>query len=234
MVKLIILYYLNIKSTHGYEIQKFIQTAGLDKWIKVKPGSIYYALNKMELSGEVELLKEQTLDSKVRKIYSITEKGRKQLKEYIKEELGKPLMSLPLDKFILPVTFKRLPKDEGCRIISEHIEELNKALHYWKYCRSVKIDDQSLKTEKISFDMTIDMIEDSIRWHKALIEEYDENIKQSSEKEEMIKNIDFDKDQNSNESDNVKIDELKNIILNDSKNSKTALEELISMMKGLK
>ncbi|WP_244834083.1 PadR family transcriptional regulator [Clostridium sp. BJN0001] len=236
MVKLIILYYLNIKSTHGYEIQKFMQATGLDEWAKIKSGSIYYALNKMEKEGQVELLKEETLDSKVRKIYGITEKGKKELKECIKEELSQPLMPISIDKFILPITFKRLDKEDGYTIISKHIEELNKKLDYWKYLRTIKITDQSLKTEKISFDMIINVIEDSIRWHKALMEEYDEHIKCSVEEEKIIRNTDFDKASNDNKKntslDENKISELKNIILSDSHNSKKALEKLISMMKN--
>ena len=39
MVRILILYYLNIKTTHGYEIQKFIQETGLEQWTQIKSGS---------------------------------------------------------------------------------------------------------------------------------------------------------------------------------------------------
>ncbi len=34
MIRTLILYYLNIKPTHGYEIQKFLQVSGADRWTK--------------------------------------------------------------------------------------------------------------------------------------------------------------------------------------------------------
>ncbi len=48
MIKVLILYYLSIKPTHGYEIQKFIQVNHMDEWTKIQSGSIYYAINKLE------------------------------------------------------------------------------------------------------------------------------------------------------------------------------------------
>lgn len=234
MVKLIILYYLNIKSTHGYEIQKFIQATGLDVWAKVKSGSIYYALSKMEKNGEVELYKEETNGSKVRKIYKITEKGKLELKNTIKQELDKPLMPIGIDKFIIPITFNRLDKEDAVKIISKHIKNLEETLDYWEYWKNIKINDSTLDVEKISFEMTVSGIKDSIRWHKAVIDEYDEYIKYSQSQELMIKNIDFGEVEEpkniNNEANKERIEELREIILNNPKKSKEALEELMNLM----
>lgn len=234
MVKLIILYYLNIKSTHGYEIQKFIQATGLDTWAKVKSGSIYYALSKMEKNGEVELHKEETIGSKVRKIYKITEKGKEELKNTIKEELAKPIMPIGTDKFIIPITFNRLDKEEAISIINEHIKSLEETLDYWEYWKNIKIGKSTLQVETISFEMTINGIKDSIKWHKALINEYDEYVKYSESQEVMIKNIDFGEEKetkvNNNEINKNRIEELREIILNNPQESKDALEELMEIM----
>ncbi|WP_235689849.1 PadR family transcriptional regulator [Clostridioides difficile] len=59
MIRTLILYYLNIKPTHGYEIQKFLQVSGADRWTKIQSGSIYYALAKLEKDGGVRVLKEE-------------------------------------------------------------------------------------------------------------------------------------------------------------------------------
>lgn len=234
MVKLIILYYLNIKSTHGYEIQKFIQATGLDVWAKVKSGSIYYALSKMEKNGEVELYKEETNGSKVRKIYKITEKGKLELKNTIKQELDKPLMPIGIDKFIIPITFNRLDKEDAIKIISKHIKNLEETLYYWEYWKNIKINESTLDVEKISFEMTVSGIKESIRWHKAVIDEYDEYIKYSQSQELMIKNIDFGEVEEpkniNNEVNKERIEELREVILNNPKKSKEALEELMNLM----
>ncbi|MGX4599995.1 PadR family transcriptional regulator [Faecalimicrobium sp. JNUCC 81] len=234
MVKLIILYYLNIKSTHGYEIQKFIQATGLDVWAKVKSGSIYYALSKMEKNGEVELYKEETHGSKVRKIYKITEKGKLELKNTIKQELDKPLMPIGTDKFIIPITFNRLDKEAAIKIINKHIKNLEETLEYWEYWENIKINNSTLDVERISFEMTVSGIKDSIRWHKAVINEYDEYIKYSQSQELMIKNIDFGEVEEQNNIDKKlnqeRIEELRDIILNNPERSKEALEELMNLM----
>lgn len=238
MVKLIILYYLNIKSTHGYEIQKFIQATGLDAWAKVKSGSIYYALSKMEKNGEVELYKEETVGSKVRKVYQITEKGKMELKNTIAQELDKPLMPISTDKFIIPITFNMLDKNEAIEIVNKHIKSLEETLEYWKYWKDIKINESTLQVERISFEMTINGIKDSIRWHKAIIDEYDEYVKYSQSQEAMIKNIDFGDVQehknNNDQADKRRIEELKEIILNNPQKSKEALEELMNLMNKLK
>ena len=235
MVKLIILYYLNIKSTHGYEIQKFIQAAGLDVWAKVKSGSIYYALSKMEKNGEVELYKEETIGSKVRKIYKITEKGKNELKKTIEDELDKSLMPIGTDKFIIPITFNRIDKQDAIAIINKHIKSLEKALDYWEYWKDIKINESTLQVEIISFEMTVTVIKDSIRWHRALIDEFDEYVKYSESQEVMIKNIDFgeveEPKNNSEEVDKKRIEELQEIILNNPEQSKEALEELMKLMR---
>ncbi|MBO3444852.1 PadR family transcriptional regulator [Clostridium sp. CCUG 7971] len=234
MVKLIILYYLNIKSTHGYEIQKFIQATGLDVWAKIKSGSIYYALSKMEKNGEVELYKEETHGSKVRKIYKITEKGKLELKNTIKQELDKPLMPIGTDKFIIPITFNRLDKEDATKIINKHIKNLEETLDYWEYWKNIKINESTLDVERISFEMTVSGIKDSIRWHKAVIDEYDEYIKYSQSQEVMIKNIDFGEVEEQNNIDKKlnqeRIEELREIILNNPQKSKEALEELMNLM----
>lgn len=238
MVKLIILYYLNIKSTHGYEIQKFIQATGIDVWAKIKSGSIYYALTKMEKNGEVELYKEEMNGSKVRKIYKITEKGKLELKNTIKHELEKPLIPIGTDKFIIPMTFNRLEKEQAVEIINKHIEDLEDMLNYWEYWKNVKINESTLDVEKISFDMTVSSIKDSIKWHKAVIDEYDEYIKYSQSQEVMIKNVDFGEvEEQKNEKkdlDKKRIDMLRDTILNNPEKSKDALEELVNLMSSNK
>lgn len=234
MVKLIILYYLNIKSTHGYEIQKFIQATGLDVWAKVKSGSIYYALSKMEQKGEVELYKEEKHGSKVRKIYKITDKGKLELKKTIEQELTKPLMPIGTDKFIIPITFNKLDKKEASIIINNHIKSLYDTLDYWCYWKDIKINESTLDVERISFEMTINSIKDSIRWHKALIDDYDEYVKYSESQELMIKNIDFDEVEDPKDviksMHKERIHELREIILNNPEESKEALEELMNLM----
>lgn len=235
MVKLLILYYLNIKETHGYEIQKFLQASGFDTWTSIKAGSIYYALNKMEKEGEIALVREETRGSRVRRIYKITDLGITRLKKTIEKELAKPLVPLNLDKFILPITFNKLDKDVAIKLIEEHMKELNKTLEYWNYWKNKKINCDSPQVERISFEMTIANYEYELKWDKALIEEFDLYYKLSGENEDIIKNFHFS-EMDENPTSNVdmskaSVNQLKDIILNNSDESKAALEKLITVIQ---
>lgn len=76
-LKLIVLKLLAEKPRHGYEIMDEIE-----KKIKWRPsaGAIYPKLQEMEFEGFVEV-KEVKVGEKTKKVYALTEKGRKKLKE---------------------------------------------------------------------------------------------------------------------------------------------------------
>lgn len=238
MVKAIILYYLSVKATHGYEIQKYIQTTGAAVWAKIKSGSIYYALSKMEKSGEVELVKEEAHGSRVRRIYKITEKGRDELEKVINEELAKYLVPIGTEKFIIPMFLNKADKEKGFNIIDKHIKELTEALEYWKYWRNIKTNTILTELEKLSFDMSIINIENSIKWHETLKKEYDIYVKEADKQYDVIKNIDFSEideaEDESVNSNNKKINELRDIILNKPKEAKEAFEELLKLLNNKK
>lgn len=238
MVKAIILYYLSVKATHGYEIQKYIQTTGAAVWAKIKSGSIYYAISKMEKSGEVELVKEEAHGSRVRRIYKITDKGRDELEKVINEELAKYLVPIGTEKFIIPMFLNKADKEKGINIIDKHIKELNEALEYWKYWKNIKTNTILTELEKLSFDMSIINIENSIKWHETLKKEYDIYVKEADKQYDVIKNIDFSEideaEDESINSNNKKINELRDIILNKPKEAKEAFEELINLLNNKK
>jgi len=236
MVKVLILYYLSIKETHGYEIQKYIQNTGLSTWAKVKSGSIYYALGKMEEKGEVELVQEKTQGSRVRRIYKISDKGREELKKALKLELSKNLVPIGTEKFISPSFLCEIDKKSGIEIINKHIKELKESLEYWGYWKNLKVVDKTQNVERISFDMTIETIKYSIKWHEALVDEYDYYVAFSSNQAKIIKDLNFDEinidEDRSITIDKEKIQELKDIIENKPEGAKEALEELLKMFNS--
>jgi len=238
MVKALILYYLNIKSTHGYEIQKFIQTTGLDVWAKIKSGSIYYALSKLEKSGDIALVREETTGSRVRRIYEITEQGRHELQQTLQQELEGDLSLITSAKFILPVLLNRIDKETAIPAIEAHLNGLRDMLRNWRYWERIKLSESSSQLERITFEMTISNIEYSMRWHEALLEEYDLHVNRSEKQEMMIQHVDFGEVEQSADNptglDMNRIDELKDMIMNHPEASKEALDELIQLMMNAK
>ena len=232
MVRTLILYYLNIKATHGYEIQKFIQETGLEQWTQIKSGSIYYALSKLEKQEEITLVKEETHGSRVRRIYQITELGKKTLHTLLEEKLNEELMPSASEKFVLPSMLNRLDKETAIEIINKHIQSLKDKQDYWRYWQNMKVTKDSLKLDQLTFQLPLANLEYAIKWHQALIEEYDSLIVLGKKQEQFIASFNFDAldEDHALTNQSNRISELKKKILDQSQDSKVALEELITLL----
>jgi DNA-binding PadR family transcriptional regulator len=230
IIKVLILYYLSIKSTHGYEIQKFIQINHMDKWTKIQSGSIYYALNKLEKDGFIVLKEEIGSGSKARKIYKITDNGKAELKELVKNELANELFPSGSDKFIIYPLLNTLDKQNMISLVNSHINGLRDKKTYLKKWQKIKINKQSLAVERISFEIMITNIEYQIKWHEALVEEMDKCIAASDEISNLISNFDFSNAETIEASTNDSIESLKQEILNNPESASEKLEELIKKL----
>lgn len=187
MVKSLILYYLSIKPTHGYEIQKFIQLSGIDQWTKIQSGSIYYALTKLEKEKCIHVLKEERTGSRVRKIYEITDLGRNELEKEMRTELMTPIVETGSLKYVLYTMISVLTEQEAKELIEKHIADLEEKRNYWEYWRDLKGNATANKLMKLSFDMTIHSLEDQIAWHEELLHGLDVYRKESEDMAKMIK-----------------------------------------------
>lgn len=191
MTETLILYFLSIKSTHGYEIQKFIQLNEMNDWTTIRSGSIYYALSKLEKLGHIVLAETIPINGKMRKVYAISKLGRQALKKSVKEQMNKNIYDVKSDKFIAYPFLKGLEKDEIIGVVIKHIENLRKAKENLEYWQTKKLHKGSLKIERLSFEMMIQGYENQIKWHQALIEEIDECLQASDIVEQLILQNDF-------------------------------------------
>ena len=228
MIKALILYYLNIKPTHGYEIQRFIQLNEMDQWTKIQSGSIYYALGKLEKEGLIELREEIGSGPKARKIYGITEAGRMALEALAQEELAKALYPTGSDKFIVYPFLDTLDKATIVQVTAQHVAQLKTQLNYLQKWQSIKARPDSLKIESLSFEMMIESLSYQIKWHEALIEEVDQCIAASQSLSKGIALFDFSQVEEKHSTKTPEgIEKLKAEILSDPKNASEKLEELI-------
>ncbi|QUI23723.1 PadR family transcriptional regulator [Vallitalea pronyensis] len=235
MVKAFILYFLNIKPTHGYEIQKYIQINHLESWTKIQSGSIYYALGKLEKEGLIVLNRQEKIGKKIRKIYGITPSGQQALETYFKEELDKMIYDIGSDKFILFPFVGMMDRDVLVQHIEKHIDTLRQKKSDTEKWQAIKVNNQTLQVEKICFDMMIANMDYQIKWHEALLVEIDACIALESQAAKLIKKIDFSHvnehevhGQVSGEDD---IETLKKEILNNPDMAAEKLEHLIQVLK---
>lgn len=240
MIRGLILYYLNIKPTHGYEIQRFIQISGMDQWAKVQSGSIYYALTKLEKEKYIRVLKEERTGSRIRKIYEITELGRKELENEMRVELAAPIMETGSLKYIVYPMISVLSTQETKQIIEKHISDLEEKKNYWETWRDVKAGAMASRLTRLSFDMTIHTLEDQIAWHRELLIRLNDYREESADMAKMIKAFEPDSipDGNQEESSRRELQERLAIIEKIKESVETdpklALEQLNEIMETMK
>lgn len=232
MISAFILYYLNLKPTHGYEIQKFLQVSNVDQWAKIQSGSIYYALTKLEKDKYIQVLREERTGSRVRKIYAITESGKEELHRAMAEELDRPISNIGSIKFFTDPMLSTLNRDEITIIIKKHVTKLMEQKSYWEQWHDIKVDDNAPALNRLSFRMTIDNLDYQIRWHEELLANLDYYIEASKGTEQIIKTIDFDqmeeKSTASEEEQRLQYAlKLKNEILKDPENAVVNLDKII-------
>ena len=80
---MLILKTLSNRELHGYAIVQFIQQSS-DNEILIEEGSLYPALQRLELNGWIEGEWGITPNNRRGRIYKITARGRKQLREETK------------------------------------------------------------------------------------------------------------------------------------------------------
>ena len=234
MIKVLILYYLNTKPTHGYEIQKFIKYTQLDSWTKIQSGSIYYALDKLEKDGMINLLREESIGSKVRKVFSITDDGKKELERSLGEELQKEIFNVGSDKFILYPFLNFIDKEQVIKQTNTHIKALKEKKAYFEKWQKIKLLDQYLKVEALSFEMIISSLNYQISWHSALLEELDKCLELGKKTEDFIRKVDFsviNEGKCTQILEQQTIEKLKTEILSNPAKAENKLQELIQLLK---
>ncbi len=170
MVQLLILYYLNIKPTHGYEIQKFVTLNEMEQWTTIRSGSIYYAMTQLEKKGAIELQALGGDKEKSKRVYSITEKGRELMFHLALEALKKPLSD---EKFVLYPILGVLDKEMVSQTLADHIETLKVKLSTFSSWLETK-SNTGIAMERASVTYMIRRVEDQIHWHRLLLTHYDE------------------------------------------------------------
>lgn len=236
MIRALILYLLNIKPSHGYNIQRFIEVNGIDKWSRIQSGSIYYALDKLEKEGYIYTLKEERNGARIRKIYDITDEGKEELRNALKKELEKPIAGAESDKFMIYSMINKLTKEEITASVEKHLKVLREKKVWWEKGKKIKITEKSLKLEVLNFDMVISNLDYQIKWHEALLEQLDQVIESDNAQEQLISNVDFStlNDVNYNDIDcekYAKIEKFKaKIMQNPTDNLEQKLNEFIKLL----
>lgn len=194
----LILYYLNLKPTHGYEIQRFIEVNELDQWTKIQSGSIYYALSKLEKDGLIEHIDRTNTAAKSRKVYQITDAGRQELSNLIRETIASPIYDIGSNKYFMYPLFTSLEYPKLEKELNKHIKMLKEKRDYLTSWKNLKINEASLEVEVCAFNMMIEALDMQIKWHKAILKDYDKITERHELFDQLVQTFNFDKPQNIN------------------------------------
>ena len=190
MVQLFILFFFSVKSAHGYEIQRFISLNRMSEWNNIKSGSIYYAIKKLEKDGYIRMIDKPEEGEKKKQIYEITETGRDVLKKLAYNEMSKPLQGAASEKFLLYPIIASLQKEEIIQGVEKHISDLEEQkirINDWRKEKEQK----ACSMEAITLDYMITAVDSQIIWHKMMLENLDNIIKDTNKIVKLIKETDF-------------------------------------------
>jgi len=190
MVQLLVLYFLSIKATHGYEIQRFIQHNYMDEWNSIKSGSIYYAMSKLEKKGYITLVEKIGLSEKSRKVYKITEEGKSALRKMALEELLKPLTGVKSEKFLVYPITANMSKEDLLDAINQHLHSLNEQMQRIQYWFDQKKEGASA-IELSTFNVMFDTLNSQVKWHETLKVNIDGVISETQKITQIIKSTNF-------------------------------------------
>ena len=113
---------------HPYEMRRLIRDRAKDEHIDLKPGSLYRTIEQLERTGMVDQT-ERSREGRFpeRTIYCITDAGRDELEEWLREMLSGLQKDLP--QFLAALTFlPSLTPQDVCAQLEKRIVRLEMAI----------------------------------------------------------------------------------------------------------
>jgi DNA-binding PadR family transcriptional regulator len=84
------------KPMHPYEMQRMIRERGKDQLVNLKRGSLYHAIERLEAAGMIDAVETSREGRRPeRTVYKITDLGREELEEWLRELLSRPAPDYP-------------------------------------------------------------------------------------------------------------------------------------------
>jgi PadR family transcriptional regulator AphA len=148
--------FINYGPMTGYELKKFFDTSVAHFW-NAELSQIYPALKSMESEGLVEMKVEVQEDRPNRKVYSITEQGRRELMEWLAKPAEREQIREPI---LIKVFFgSSLRKDQLLDVLGKAADEGRWQVTYLQYAHQFVdkfVESLGLQHEALFWQLTID------------------------------------------------------------------------------
>ena len=167
--------FINYGPMTGYELKKFFDTSVAHFW-NAELSQIYPSLKAMESEGLVEMKVDFQDDRPNRKVYSITDFGRRELLEWLAKPAERDQVREPI---LIKVFFgSSLPKEELIQVIRTCANDVRWMVTYLEYAQQFAdkfVEAIGLQHEALFWKLTIDC---GLKIHRAELEWSEEAIRQ--------------------------------------------------------
>jgi len=130
---------LSEKSMYPYEMEKNVVDLDMRYWTEISLSSIYKVLEKLEKKLLVDVNLTVTESNKVKKVYSLTEKGKTEIKAKIVEILSEVEHSIHQIDLGL-ANLHLLTSDEVNEVLEKYIDSLKKAITCYQELEQYLLD----------------------------------------------------------------------------------------------
>ena len=166
--------FINYGPMTGYELKKFFDTSVAHFW-NAELSQIYPALKAMETDGLVEMKVEVQDDRPNRKVYSITDSGRRELLDWLAKPADREQLREPI---LIKIFFgSSLSKRELIAVLQDCADETRAMLAYLEYAHQFVdkfVEALGLRQEGLFWQLTIGC---GLKVHRAELAWAEEAIK---------------------------------------------------------
>ncbi len=131
---------LTARPLSGYDIQQYLELSAAEHWAEVLPGSIYYALNKLERQGFVTVDVVERTGRRERASYRLTPIGRDELRGLLRKAFRTPVRVMPSLLYTALSFVHELERSEVLEAIEAEIARLEADIDYTRLGAEVKVN----------------------------------------------------------------------------------------------
>lgn len=159
------------REMHPYEMYQLLVTRGEDRLLKVRPGSLYHTIERLNRTGLVRVVgTEREGNRPERTTYEITEQGQLALGERVTEMLEAPADEFPQFPLALAEAHN-LPRDTVVHLLERRLVHLRGDLDFYRSAFTAVRDKKVPRKFWLDVTYRNHLLEADISWIEQLITE---------------------------------------------------------------
>lgn len=131
---------LTARPLSGYDIQQYLELSAAEHWADVLPGSIYYALNKLERHGFVVVDTIERTGRRERSTFRLTPAGHAELRGLLRKALSTPVRVMPSLLYTALTFVHELEAPEVLKAFEAEIARLEHEIAFTRQGEEVKVN----------------------------------------------------------------------------------------------